>query len=51
MHVSYLHSTPTGHPSGVMMPGMKGLGPADFRANLRKTPLSDPPREPKKVLP
>ena len=38
-----------GRASGIMMPAMKGLDPANLRANLRKTPQPDPSREAKKV--
>ena len=36
-----LHYSTTGRASGVMMPGIKGLDPANLRANLRKTAQSD----------
>ena len=42
MYVSYLHFTSTGRPSGVMMPGVKGLDPANLSTNLRKIPQGDP---------
>ena len=35
----------TDRASGIMMPAMKGLDPANLRANLRKTTQPDPAKK------